>query len=713
MKFVFKPEYKVLPAGCDSQFHVISSVSVPADSNDARPRQPISMVLVIDNSGSMDGSKIEQTKNAILEVLHTLTRRDRLAIVTFASNVQTVYELELLTDKPTVANLVQKIVALDSTNLSGGWLKGLNQVEAAFDATHINRIFLLTDGQANAGVTDPAELVKIGQCYRDKGITTSTFGFGAGFNEALLKDIATHSGGNFYFVEKPEDISTAFRCEFGEVSELAGQNCEISFELPAGVEFIEDLSAFPLEQKKQVLKYNIGDITPELDHDIVFRVKTGAAFSRGNPALFKVKAGYNSVSGSYEFIKAEKQLKIKFAARPGAVAADEEVVDTVILAKCMKAKHLAYTEAVAGRRDFALKIIQDRETVILDRLEASMLADRDKLNLELEMLGKIKQTLNGGAADSGKTIKNQIEEYSKKRGAYLQIRKEKKYVVNTLVKATDTRRQSEIKNELAGALTDLGLESDFMRRCQVSFSELLSNAVEHGCKGIKGGLVKIMSVFRRGSAIIQVADPGRGFDYETALEKAKSIIVPATDSGSAADSTTSNPSERGRGLAFLLTCADEISYTGGGNEVQARLTNKAREGVISFDSSSIGGSNAITSRRLSVEIKNHKVGSNLVVEAIISGDMDSYNCQAIKGTLADLRSKGISNLILNIRNVECFDSSGLGFLVYQTKTCRDMGGRFVLSEPAGSILNILQLCKLDDFFNVCDNLNEALQVFAS
>jgi len=707
MKFVFKPEYKVLPAGCDSQFHVITSLSVPSDTNGIELRPPISLALVIDCSGSMEGAKIEQTKNAILEVMHTLTRRDRLTIVTFDDDIHTIYELSLLQNKQTVTEIVSQISTAGSTNLSGGWLKALSQLAESFDPSHINRIFLLTDGQANRGVTDPAELVKIGRTYREKGIPTSTFGFGSGFNETLLKDIASNSGGNFYFAEKPEDISTAFSCEFGEVSDLAGQNCEVTFTLPDGVELIEDLSSFELSRKHQILRYNIGDITPELDHDIIFRIKTSAAFNNGTPALFKVLGSYTSVGGEYNTITAESQLKIEFSENSNCAEVDEDVVDSVILARCMKAKHRAYVEATAGRKDSALSIIHERETVILERLECSMLADRDRLNLELEMLGKIKQSLNLAPADSGKTIKSQIEEFAKKRGAYLQTRKEKKYIINTEVQARDTTRQEEICRNLAGALTDLGLETDFMRRCQVCFSELLSNSTEHGCKGITGGQTKIMGVFRRGSAIIQFSDPGKGFDYDAALEKAKNVLIPT------AETENRNTDERGRGIALILAHADEVLYSNGGSEVQVKLTNKAKEGVITFDSSSVGDANAVSSNKLSVEVKNHQCGNNLVVEVLVSGDMDMFSNPHIKTVFQGLRDKGVCNIVLNMRKLNYFDSSGLGLLVYLYQLFFRAGGKLVAIEVNDYCFGVISQIQLQHIIEICDNLDDALKLFAS
>ncbi|HEV2070083.1 MAG TPA: hypothetical protein VGR26_09845 [Acidimicrobiales bacterium] len=52
---------------------------------------------------------------------------------------------------------------------------------AADDSTR--RVLLLTDGQANAGITDPAALVSMATSARGAGVGTTTIGFGDHFAE--------------------------------------------------------------------------------------------------------------------------------------------------------------------------------------------------------------------------------------------------------------------------------------------------------------------------------------------------------------------------------------------------------------------------------------------------------------------------------------------------------------------------------------------------
>ncbi|MEJ7695557.1 MAG: hypothetical protein WKF78_02630 [Candidatus Limnocylindrales bacterium] len=76
--------------------------------------------------------------------------------------------------------------ARGSTNLSAGWLRGCEQVAERLTQEGVDRVLLLTDGLANVGITDAAELANHAGELRARGVTTTTFGVGNDFDEALL-----------------------------------------------------------------------------------------------------------------------------------------------------------------------------------------------------------------------------------------------------------------------------------------------------------------------------------------------------------------------------------------------------------------------------------------------------------------------------------------------------------------------------------------------
>ena len=202
-------------------------VSIGADAPVNRP--PINVALVLDRSGSMSGEPLAAAKDAAIRFARFLSPADRLTIVAFDTSVLTVYGPRAGGD-PSVEAAIRPIGPGGSTNLSGGWLKGRSLVESKM-VTGTNRVVLLTDGQANNGITDQAELAALAGGAQEKGVSTTTIGFGAGFNEDLLKAMSAAGHGNAWYVERTDQMTGIFDEEIEGLVTLAGQNVEVEIRL--------------------------------------------------------------------------------------------------------------------------------------------------------------------------------------------------------------------------------------------------------------------------------------------------------------------------------------------------------------------------------------------------------------------------------------------------------------------------------------------------
>jgi Ca-activated chloride channel family protein len=95
----------------------------------------------------------------------------------------------------------------------------------------LKRVILLSDGQANEGLTDAAAIAA--QCaeWAARGVTTSTYGLGNSFNEELMVAMARAGGGNHYYGDTAEDLMDPFQQEL----ELLGNLCLRDLRLSAAV----------------------------------------------------------------------------------------------------------------------------------------------------------------------------------------------------------------------------------------------------------------------------------------------------------------------------------------------------------------------------------------------------------------------------------------------------------------------------------------------
>ncbi len=234
-------EHGLLAVESEHEVHVMVAVTAPAAPlDDTRP--PLRVALVIDRSGSMDGEKLEVVKRCAAFLVDRLQPRDELALVAYDDTVNLLAPLA-----PVDAGRLQEIIAgVESggmTNLSGGWLKGVEELRRCNDGNR--RVLLLTDGQANEGITDPEQLVQLAGGQAGDGITTTTLGFGDGFSEELLTAMADAGRGAGYFIASTEDAPAAFAAEFSDLVALMAQNVSVEIRPTDAVQLVAVLNDHP------------------------------------------------------------------------------------------------------------------------------------------------------------------------------------------------------------------------------------------------------------------------------------------------------------------------------------------------------------------------------------------------------------------------------------------------------------------------------------
>ena len=198
-----------------------------APADDATVRPPQSHALVIDRSGSMQGRPLAEARRCAEFVVCRLRPADAVSVVQFDNRVERLWPAVPLGDGDAVRGAIGRVHAGGNTNLHGGWLEGAESLADARGAG-LKRVILLSDGCANEGLTDSAEIATQCAAWAAKGVTTSTYGLGDNFNEDLMVAMARTGGGNHYYGDTAEDLMEPFQQELDLLANLALRQVELS-----------------------------------------------------------------------------------------------------------------------------------------------------------------------------------------------------------------------------------------------------------------------------------------------------------------------------------------------------------------------------------------------------------------------------------------------------------------------------------------------------
>ena len=237
LKCDITPERRVLASG--SPESAVVKVSLKGGRVETLTRPAVNLAIVLDRSSSMEGEKIVRAREAAIAAVERLDERDRVSVIIFSGEIETLVPAQSAANVKDIVRKIQGIEARGSTAIFGGVSQAASEIRKNLDRGMINRIILLSDGQANIGPASPHELGRLGVAMMKEGISVSTVGVGLDYNEDLMTALAGKSDGNSYFVENSDDLPRIFSKELGDVLSVAARKIKLTVRFSNGATPVE------------------------------------------------------------------------------------------------------------------------------------------------------------------------------------------------------------------------------------------------------------------------------------------------------------------------------------------------------------------------------------------------------------------------------------------------------------------------------------------
>lgn len=377
----------------DTEQAVYTLVDIKAKSGTVLGTLPANFALVLDRSGSMDGEKMDNLKEAVGYVVDHLSDTDLISVTIFDDQVETLVPNQPAKNRDEIKARVAGVIARGGTQISDGLKAGMAEVKKGCTKDRINRILLLTDGQT---WDDEDACLKFADEAGKQGIAITSIGIGEEWNEKLLLRIAEGSRGNSHWIQNPISILDAFQQEVEGMQSVAAVNLKVTARMGQGVKPVKAYSTVPMIadiSRKAVngstVAIELGSLDGKKGQAVLIESRVPVR-KEGKFRLGQVEVTYDLPSQGLANQSVKTDLFVTFIADASAVLkVNAEVMNLVEKLSAFKLQTRALTEAEAGNIAAATQKLEAAATVLLNLGEDDLAEAAEREILSLKKTGAL------------------------------------------------------------------------------------------------------------------------------------------------------------------------------------------------------------------------------------------------------------------------------------------------------------------------------------
>jgi Ca-activated chloride channel family protein len=196
-------------------------------------RPPLNLAIAIDLSGSMEGEPIARVREGLLRMRNGLGPEDRVTLVGFGDDSEILVEY-VAGDSDELFDAITGLEASGATNVYAGLRDAFELVDVHALEGWQNRVLLVSDGVATAGLTSSDLLEGLAEAWSAQGYGLTTIGLGTEFDVELMRTLAELGSGSFYYIEDYAAVEEVFEEEVQAFTVPLAEDVTIDASVSAG-----------------------------------------------------------------------------------------------------------------------------------------------------------------------------------------------------------------------------------------------------------------------------------------------------------------------------------------------------------------------------------------------------------------------------------------------------------------------------------------------
>lgn len=380
--------HPTLASGRETETYLFVDVKAQAEQSAGALATPVNLAIVLDRSGSMQGQRMSNAIAAAQGMIRRLRDGDTVSVVGYNTSTQILLQptrIDSRTRDLALASL-RGVDAQGNTCVSCG-------VEAAMDLLArgetgaVQRILLLSDGEANTGVRDVDGFRRLGDRARGMETAVSSIGVDVDYNERVLFALSQSSNGRHYFVDDPSGLPRIFDDELQSLVTTVASNAQVEIDLAPGVT-VSQVFDRAFEQRGDRVTVPFGAFSASDEKTVLLRLRVPAG-EAGRKPIADVRMRFQDLVGG-KVGECEGKLAAMLTRDAAAVSTLDPLVETRLArSETSAALALANEQFAAGDVGLARRTLDASRGRIRSRRDeassrASAPATKAKIDADFE-----------------------------------------------------------------------------------------------------------------------------------------------------------------------------------------------------------------------------------------------------------------------------------------------------------------------------------------
>jgi Ca-activated chloride channel family protein len=223
-------------AGRDQPFY--ADITLRAESR-PEAHAPLALVVVLDTSGSMEGEKLREAKDAVKGLVRDMNDDDEIAFVHYSDTAEVVQPLTAVREvRGRLPARIDALRADGGTAIPLGLAAGMRALDGE-TGNRVRRIVLVSDGLDSSRPRSES----LARKSAEEGITVSSMGIGLDFDESYMGALARSGHGNFGFVNDGPTLTAFLQRELVQTATTTAEGTIVHMHLPDGLRFVKATGA--------------------------------------------------------------------------------------------------------------------------------------------------------------------------------------------------------------------------------------------------------------------------------------------------------------------------------------------------------------------------------------------------------------------------------------------------------------------------------------